>query len=166
MTGPSPSFDLSKNILPIIVLKAPYFRNFIHSTLAPFLLKFKFRLNGPMKFHRGSRGIALLFFNRSARWGWVVDATSQPIYLQEKIRYPFNSRLGGLQGLFGRLRKTSPPTEIRYTNRPARSESLYRLKYTGPLRLRFGYAFENCAIPAFSLYGESSTTKLLFVTTT
>jgi hypothetical protein len=36
-------------------------------------------------------------------------------------------RLDGLQGRSGRVRKISPPTGIRSPDRPARSESLYRL---------------------------------------
>ena len=42
-----------------------------------------------------------------------------------KTRY---RRLGGPQG-----RKISPPTGIRSPNRPARSESLHRLSYPGPV---------------------------------
>ena len=41
-------------------------------------------------------------------------------------------RLGGPQGRSGRMRKISPPTGIRSQDRPARSESLYRLSYPGP----------------------------------
>jgi len=45
-----------------------------------------------------------------------------------KTRYPLYRRLGGPQGLYGRMRKISPPTGIRSPDRPARSESLYRLR--------------------------------------
>jgi len=45
-----------------------------------------------------------------------------------KIRHPLYRRLGGPQGRFGQVRKTSsPPTGIRSPDRPARGESLYRL---------------------------------------
>ena len=37
------------------------------------------------------------------------------------------------QGLSRRVRNISPTTEIRSPDRPARSESLYRLSYPGPL---------------------------------
>ena len=40
--------------------------------------------------------------------------------------------LGGPQGRSGRGWKISPPTGIRSLDRPARSESLYRLSYPGP----------------------------------
>ena len=46
-----------------------------------------------------------------------------------KTRYPLYRRLGGPQGRSGRVRKISPPTGIRSPDRPARSESLYRLSY-------------------------------------
>ena len=38
----------------------------------------------------------------------------------------------GPQGRSGRMRKISRPTGIRSPDRPARSESLYRLSYRGP----------------------------------
>ena len=50
----------------------------------------------------------------------------------EKTRYPLYRRLGRPQGRSGRVRKISPPTGIRSPDRPARSESLYRLRYPGP----------------------------------
>ena len=47
-------------------------------------------------------------------------------------RYPLYRRLGGSQGRSGRVGKISSPTSVRYPDRPARSESLYRLSYAGP----------------------------------
>ena len=49
-----------------------------------------------------------------------------------KTRYPLYRRLGGPQGRYGRVRKISPTTGIGSPNRPARSKSLYRLRYPGP----------------------------------
>ena len=49
-----------------------------------------------------------------------------------KNRYPLYRMLGRLQGRFGRVWKISPPTGIPSPDRPARSESLYRLSYPGP----------------------------------
>jgi len=46
-----------------------------------------------------------------------------------KTRYPLYRRLGGPQGWSGQVRKISPSTGIRYPDRPARNESLYRLSY-------------------------------------
>ena len=71
-------------------------------------------------------------FNLRARWGWLVNATSLPIYPRER---PGTRCIGawveprvGLDGCW----KTRPhPDSI--PDRPARSESLYRLRYPGPL---------------------------------
>jgi len=46
-----------------------------------------------------------------------------------KTRYALYRRLGGPQGRSGQVRKISPPTGIRFPDRPARSQSLYRLSY-------------------------------------
>ena len=51
--------------------------------------------------------------------------TSPPV----KTRYPLYRRLGGPQGRSGLVRKISPPTGIRSPDRPARRQSLYRLRY-------------------------------------
>ena len=48
-----------------------------------------------------------------------------------RTRYPLNRRLGGPPGRSGRGRKISPHTGFRSPDRPARSESLYRLSYPG-----------------------------------
>ena len=49
-----------------------------------------------------------------------------------KTRYPLYSRLGGPQGRSGRMRKNLATTGIRSPDRQSRSESLYRLSYSGP----------------------------------
>jgi len=49
-----------------------------------------------------------------------------------KTRYPLYRRLGGPQGRPGRVRKISSPTGIRSPDRPAHSESRYRLSCSGP----------------------------------
>ena len=46
-----------------------------------------------------------------------------------KTRYPLYTRLGGPQGRSEQLRKISPPTRIRFPDRPARNNSLYRMSY-------------------------------------
>ena len=44
------------------------------------------------------------FFYHVARWGWVVNATTRPLY-------PLYRRLRGSQGWSERLRKTLPTPE-------------------------------------------------------
>ena len=65
--------------------------------------------------------------------GWLANATPPAALPPGKTRYPLYGRLVGPQGRSGRVRKISPPTGIRPPDRPARSESLYRLSYPGPL---------------------------------
>ena len=71
------------------------------------------------------------------RWGWVVSATPRPLYPRER---PGTHRTGGWvsprAGLDG-CGKSRPPTGIRSPDRPARSESLYRLSYRGPRYCKF-----------------------------
>ena len=49
-----------------------------------------------------------------------------------KTRHTLYRRLGGPHGQSGQVRKISPPTGIRSLDRPARSESLYGLRYPSP----------------------------------
>jgi hypothetical protein len=46
---------------------------------------------------------------------------------------PGKDPVGRPQGRYGQVRKISPPTGIRSPDRPARSQSLYRLSYPGSL---------------------------------
>ena len=77
--------------------------------------------------YRGSRGIAVPFHDCGTRRGWAVSVTPRPLLPPGKTRYLLYRRLGGPQGRSGHVRKISPPTGIRSPDRPARSQSLYRL---------------------------------------
>ena len=79
--------------------------------------------------HRRSRGIALLFHDHGTRRGEGSASRPGSSLPQGKTRYPLYRRLGGPQGRSGQVRKISPPTGIRSPDRPARSQSLYRLSY-------------------------------------
>jgi len=77
-----------------------------------------------------SRGIALPFFNLSTRCGWAVNTTLRPLCPRKRpgthcIRGWMGPRAGidwyGNFALIG----------VRTPDRPARSESLYRLHYPG-----------------------------------
>ena len=85
--------------------------------------------------HRGSSGIALPFQDHGTRRG--EGSASRPGHSLPpgKARYPSYRRLGGPQGRSGQLRKISPPTGIWSPDRPARSQSLYRLCYPAHTRL-------------------------------
>ena len=64
----------------------------------------------------------------------VSDQRHAPATLRlRKSRHPFYRP----QGRSGRVRKISPPTGTRSTDRPAHSESLYRLSYRGPYQHKY-----------------------------
>ena len=63
----------------------------------------------------------------------ALDGVDGQCYAPRKTWYPLYRSLGGPQGRPGRVRKISPPTGIRSPDRPARSKSLYRLSYRGPV---------------------------------
>jgi hypothetical protein len=62
--------------------------------------------------------------NLDARWGWVVNAMPRPIYPRKR---PVTRCIGGWVGP-----RAGVDTVIRSPDRPARSESLHRLRYPGP----------------------------------
>ena len=83
-----------------------------------------FTLSQATKALRESRGIAVLYF-RPALKGDEGSASRPGSTLPPgKTRYPFYKRLGGPQGRSGLVR-----TGIRSPDRPARRQSLYRLRY-------------------------------------
>ena len=66
--------------------------------------------------------------------GWVVTVTPLPIYTRER---PGTHCIGGwvnCKTVLDGCVKSRPLPGIRSPDRPARSESLYRLSYPGPLR--------------------------------
>jgi hypothetical protein len=83
--------------------------------------------------------------------GWVVNATPRTLYLRER---PGTHCIGGCVGTrAGRDgAENLAPTGIRSPDRPARSESLYRLSYPGPpLQLSmFNFLGDSIAIISIS----------------
>jgi len=90
------------------------------------MLKVKWSHYRPGVAQRVGRGIALLFHDRGTRMGWVVSSTPRPHFTPRgKTRYPFYRRLGGPQGLSGRVEylvptgfdpRTIQPVASRYTD--------------------------------------------------
>ena len=77
----------------------------------------------------GSRGIALLFLDHGTRRGEGQRHAPAALYPRER---PGTHCTGGWVGLMAgldRCGKSRPPTGIRSPDRPARSQSLYRLRY-------------------------------------
>jgi hypothetical protein len=77
--------------------------------------------------HRGSRGIALPFLDHGTRRGWGVSLTPRPLFTPGKTRYPFYAVWNSEPVRTGAENLAS--TGIRSPDRPARSQSLYRLRY-------------------------------------
>ena len=108
--------------------------------LKTFMLKLKvevkFSLQQATKTQRGSRCIPLLFLQPRRYIGWVVNVTPRPLYPPGKNRYPLYRRLGGHPGPVWTGAKNLAPTGIWCPDRPAHSESLYRLSYTGNSKVK------------------------------
>ena len=51
-----------------------------------------------MKAQRGTRGIALFFFNLGCSWGWVVNSTPWPLYTREMDPVPIAREAGWAPG--------------------------------------------------------------------
>ena len=80
---------------------------------------------------RGSRSIALPFHDHGTRSGWGVSVTPRPLFTPGKDPVP----IGWAPGPVWTGAENLAPTGIRSPNRPARSQSLYRLRY--PARIFF-----------------------------
>ena len=80
--------------------------------------------------------------------------------LSGKTRYPLGGRLGGSHGRSGQVRKISPPTGIRSTDRPAHSQLLYRLRY--PAHNFFRHRFINSRQGCHTTYSLIHETLLQF----
>jgi hypothetical protein len=64
--------------------------------------------------------------------GWMVNATPRPLYPRERDPVPIVQEAGWAPGRVWTDAVNLAPTGIRSPDRPARSESLYRLSYRGP----------------------------------
>jgi hypothetical protein len=64
---------------------------------------------------------------------WVIIVTSRPLYPRESDPVPIVQKAGwaGWAPVWTRAENLAP-TKIRSPNRPARSESLYQLRYSDP----------------------------------
>jgi len=78
-------------------------------------------------FHRGSRGIALLFLDHGTRRGWGVSVTPRPLFTAGKDPVPILVETGWGPGPVWTGAENLAPTGIPSPDRPARSQSLYRL---------------------------------------
>ena len=79
--------------------------------------------------HRGSRGIVLLIHDYDTRRGWGVSVTTRPLFTPGKGLVPIVQETGWARGSIWTGAKNLAPTGIQTPDRPARSQSLYRLRY-------------------------------------
>ena len=77
---------------------------------------------------RVGRGIALLFHDRGNRRGWVVSSTPRPHFTPRKDLVPILQEVGWAPGPVWTGGKSRPHRDS-IPDRPARSQSLYRLSY-------------------------------------
>ena len=80
---------------------------------------------------RVGRGIALLFHDRGTRRGWVVSSTPRPHFTPGKDSVPILQEAGWAPGPVWTGGKSRPHRDS-IPDRPARSQSLYRLSYPDP----------------------------------
>jgi len=79
--------------------------------------------------HRESRGIALLFHDHGARRGWGVSVTPQPLFTLGKDPVPIVQEAVWAPGPVWTGAENLASTGIRSPARPARSQSVYWLRY-------------------------------------
>jgi len=81
--------------------------------------------------HRESRGIALLFLDNGTRRGSGAASRPGRSLHRKRAGTHCTEAWRGAKGQSGLVRKASPPNGIRSPDRPARSQSLHRLRYVG-----------------------------------
>ena len=82
--------------------------------------------------HTESRGIALPFHNHGTRRGWEICVTPRPLFNPGKDSVSIVQEVGWAPGPVWTGAENLALTGIRSPDRPARSQSLYRLSYCGP----------------------------------
>ena len=87
------------------------------------------RLSTGRTAHSGSTGIALLFLDHGIRRGWGVSLTPRPHSTPGKDPVPIVQEAGWAPGPVWTGAENLAHTGIWSPNRPARSRSLYRLRY-------------------------------------
>ena len=79
--------------------------------------------------HRGSRGLALLFHDHGNRRGWGVRVTPGPLFTLGKDSIPIVQEAGWAPGPVWTGTENLATTGFQSQDRPARRQSLYRLRY-------------------------------------
>ena len=93
--------------------------------------------------HRGSRGIVLPFHDHDTRRGWRVRLTPRPLFIPGKDPVPIVQEAGWAPGPVWTGVENFSPIGIRSPDRPARSQSLYRLSYPAHMNATYSSSYTN-----------------------
>ena len=93
-----------------------------------FTVEVKWSRYRPGLAQRVGRGIALPFHDRGTRREWVVSSTPRPHFTPREVPVPILQEAGWASGPFWTGGKSRPHRDS-IPDRPARSQSLYRLSY-------------------------------------
>ena len=83
--------------------------------------------------------VKIILFNLGARWKCVDNATLRSLYLREREPVPIVQEAGWAPLPVWTGAENLSPTGIRSPDSPARSESLYRLRYSSTQNTRYAY---------------------------
>ena len=131
---PSGFFAIQSRNSRCIFLQSP-FTSYL-SLICYLFGSLKFSRYRPGVAQRVGRGIALLFHDRGTRRGWVVSSTSRPHFTPGKDPVPILQEAGWAPGPVWTGGKSRPLWDS-ISDRPARSQSLYRLSYPAHLRVKY-----------------------------
>ena len=97
-------------------------------------VKVKWSCYRPGVTQRVSKGLAPLFHGRGTRRGWVASSTPRPHFTPGKDPVPILQETGWAPGPVWKAEKSRPHRDS-IPDRPARSQSLYRLSYPAHTRV-------------------------------
>ena len=117
---------LSSKIRIFIAIRNGALSDKVHNICFLTHAKQRVPVTGPVVAQRVGRVIALLFQDHGTRRGWVVSSTPRPYFTPWEDPVPIVYEAGWAPGPVWTGRK-SRSTGIRSPDRPARSQSLYRL---------------------------------------
>ena len=100
----------------------------MQSAVTDIKVNVKWSRNSPGVAQRVGRGIALLFHDRGTRRGFVISSTPRPHFIPGKELVPILQKAGWAPGPVWTGGKSRPHRDS-IPDRPARSQSRYRLRY-------------------------------------
>jgi len=99
-----------------------------------------------MGFNSGFKGL----MTNGTRSGWGVSVTPRPLFTPEKDPVPILQKAEWDPGPVWKGAENLAPDGIRYPDRPARSQSLYRLRYPAHVGINIElHNYFRCAIICF-----------------